>query len=294
MDVRHPAERCLLVHRRRGLGDRPHLRLLRSAVDRRHPDHLRGRTDVSGRGPFLAHVPGPRVSVFYTAPTAIRSLIKANEAAPATHPTQVRPEQPAHPGDGGRADQSGSLDLVLQERRVLALPRPRHVLADGDRRPHDHPAAWRDAAGAGILHAAAARHRGGDRRRDRARRAQRPGRPSGRQTSVAGNDPHDLGRPGTLQEVLLPGRAGRAPLPGRRRLDPRQDHRLLHDRGAHRRRAERLWSPDGHDGDRIRTGGEPAGGRGGGGRTSRRPDRRGRVRLRRAQAVPARRTSRQP
>jgi len=29
-----------------------------------------------------------KVSVFYTAPTAIRSLIKANEAAPATHPTK--------------------------------------------------------------------------------------------------------------------------------------------------------------------------------------------------------------
>ncbi|HEY4037473.1 MAG TPA: acetate--CoA ligase, partial [Burkholderiaceae bacterium] len=29
-----------------------------------------------------------KVSVFYTAPTAIRSLIKANEAAPATHPTR--------------------------------------------------------------------------------------------------------------------------------------------------------------------------------------------------------------
>ena len=53
------------------------------------------------------------------------------------------------------------------------LPDRRHLVADRNRRPHDHAAAGRDAARAGLVHAAAAGHHGGDRRRDRPRRAER-------------------------------------------------------------------------------------------------------------------------
>ena len=41
-------------------------------------------------------------------------------------------------------------------------------------------------------------HHGGDRRRDRPRRAERPGRHPRHQAAVAVDDPHDLGRPGAL------------------------------------------------------------------------------------------------
>ena len=47
VDVRHQDLRRLLVHRRRGLGHRPHLRRLRSAGGRRDAGDLRGRADVS-------------------------------------------------------------------------------------------------------------------------------------------------------------------------------------------------------------------------------------------------------
>ena len=100
-----------------------------------------------------------KVSVFYTAPTAIRSLIKAAEANEAVHPQQLRPGEPAHPRFGRRADQPGRLGVVPPARRRRPLPDRRHLLADRDRRPHDHAAARRDAAGAGLLHAAVPGHR---------------------------------------------------------------------------------------------------------------------------------------
>ena len=59
---------------------------------------------------------------------------------------------------------------------------------------------------------------------------------------------------------------------------------LLHDHGPHRRRAERLRPPAGHDGDRVGAGRQSDGGGGRGGRPARRHDRRGGVRVRRAEA----------
>ena len=107
---------------------------------------------------------------------------------------QLRPVQPAPARLGRRADQSGSLDVVLQECRPREMPDRRHLLADRNRRPHDHAAAGRNAHGAGLVHAAAAGHHGGDRRRNRARRAERAGRHPGGQASVAVDDPHHLER----------------------------------------------------------------------------------------------------
>ena len=154
------------------------------------------------------------VTIFYTAPTAIRSLIKAG-SRPAG---QVRPVQAARARHGGRADQSGSVDVVLHRGRAVALPDRRHVLADRDRRSHDHAAAGCDASGARIVHAAAAGHHGRHRRRDRARSSQRPGRAARDQAPLAVDDPHDLGRSRALQEVLLPGRPRRQAVSRRRRL----------------------------------------------------------------------------
>jgi hypothetical protein len=47
VDLRHQARRRLLVHRRRRLGHRPHLRRLRPARGGRHRGDLRGRADLS-------------------------------------------------------------------------------------------------------------------------------------------------------------------------------------------------------------------------------------------------------
>jgi acyl-coenzyme A synthetase/AMP-(fatty) acid ligase len=46
------------------------------------------------------------------------------------------------------------------------------------------------------------------------------GRHPGRQASVAVDDPHHLGRPGALQEELLPRGTRRQAVPGWRRRDP--------------------------------------------------------------------------
>ena len=111
-------------------------------------------------GRFWKMIQDHKVTVFYTAPTAIRSLIKAGGDLPKKYDLPVA----AHPRHGGRADQSGSLDVVPRDRRRRALPDRRYLVADRNRRPHDHAAARRDADQAGLLHAAAARHHGGHRR----------------------------------------------------------------------------------------------------------------------------------
>jgi acetyl-CoA synthetase len=51
---------------------------------------------------------------------------------------------------GRRADQSGSLGVVLQRRRRQALPDRRHLVADRNRRHHDHAAAGRHRSQAGF------------------------------------------------------------------------------------------------------------------------------------------------
>ncbi len=199
--------------------------------------------------------------MFYTAPTAIRSLIKAAETNAADASQALQARQPAPARLGGRADQSCGVGVVPPARGRRTMPDRRHLVADRDRRPHDHAAAGRDAAGAGFVHAAVPRHHRSDRRRDRRRRAQRARRHPGGQEAVAQHDPHDLGRPGAFQEELLPGRA-QGLLPGRRRREPRRRTRLLHDHRAHRRRAQRVGPPPGHDGDRVGAGGaHRAGGR---------------------------------
>jgi acyl-coenzyme A synthetase/AMP-(fatty) acid ligase len=95
-------------------------------------------------GRFWKMIQDHKVSIFYTAPTAIRSLIKAAEGNDAVHPKSYDLTQPAHPGLGGRADQPGRLGVVPPACRWRPLPHRRHLLADRDRRPHDHPAAGRD------------------------------------------------------------------------------------------------------------------------------------------------------
>jgi acetyl-CoA synthetase len=95
-----------------------------------------------------------KVTKFYTAPTAIRSLIKAAERTTGA-PGSLRPDEPPQVlGTVGEPINRGGLGVVPQAHRRRPLPDRRHLLADRDRRPHDHAAARRDAAGAGLVHAA--------------------------------------------------------------------------------------------------------------------------------------------
>ena len=89
------------------------------------------------------------VNIFYTAPTAIRSLMQAGE-----EPVKKTSRKSLRLlGLGRRADQSGSLGMVSSRRRRRALPDRRHLVADRDRRHPDHAAARRDEAEAGLRHA---------------------------------------------------------------------------------------------------------------------------------------------
>ena len=94
-------------------------------------------------GRFWKTIAEHKVTVFYTAPTAIRALIKASGVDAVDRAEELRPVEPAPPRHRRRADQSGSVDVVPREGRRRPLPDRRHVVADGDGRPHDHAAARR-------------------------------------------------------------------------------------------------------------------------------------------------------
>ena len=96
-----------------------------------------------------------KVNIFYTAPTAIRSLMGAGE-----EPVKKTSRSLAAPARiGRRADQSGGLGVVSSRRRRGALPDRRYLVADRDRRHPDHAAARRDDAQAGLGDAALLRRR---------------------------------------------------------------------------------------------------------------------------------------
>ena len=106
-------------------------------------------------GRFWKMIQDHKVTVFYTAPTAIRSLIKAprrRECMPKNYDLSSLRIL----GTVGEPINPGSVDVVPRARRRRPLPDRRHLVADRDRRPHDHAAAGRDAARARLVHAAAA------------------------------------------------------------------------------------------------------------------------------------------
>ncbi len=211
-------------------------------------------------GRFWQMIQKHKVTIFYTAPTAIRSLIKAAETNEAVHPKSYDLSSLRLLGSVGEPINPAAWEWYHQHVGGGRCP---IVDTFWQTETGGHAAARRDDAGAGLLHAALPGHHGRHRRRDRQRRAQWPGRHPGRQEAVAKHDPHDLRRPGALQEELLPERT-QGLLPGRRRRHPRRRDGLFHDHRPHRRRAERVRPPHGHDGDRVGPGQlHRAGGRGG-------------------------------
>ena len=107
--VRPPRRRYLLVHGRHRLDHRAQLRGLRPARGRRHRVHVR-------RGAQLRRIrtaggtssSGYRITILYTAPTAIRTFIKWGDQCPDDHDLRAC----GCWARVGEADQSRGLDVV--------------------------------------------------------------------------------------------------------------------------------------------------------------------------------------
>ena len=82
-----------------------------------------------------------KVNIFYTAPTAIRALMREGDDPVKATLAQIT----AAAGHGRRADQPRSLGLVLPCGGRRPLPDRRYLVADRNRRHSDQPAARRHA-----------------------------------------------------------------------------------------------------------------------------------------------------
>ena len=274
-DLQARGGRVLVLGRRR-LGHRP---LATSSTGRcstaRRRVMYEGAPDYPHKGIWWELCERYGVTIFYTAPTAIRACMKWGVGAPA----EARPVVAAAARHGRRADQPEGVALVPQGDRRRALPDRRHLVADRDRRDHDHAAARASPrrSRARPTHAVP-RHR-------RRRRRRGDGKPvdDGQgllvlTRPVAGDAAHALqgGRP-LRRDVLREVRQGDLP---RRRRRAQGRGRLLLGHRPHRRRRQRLRPPAldgrGRVGDRR----APEGRRGGRDRPGRRGHRPGDLRVR--------------
>ena len=122
-----------------------------------------GTPTVPDGGRFWRNCQNHGVTVFYTAPTAIRALMKLGDELPTKY-------------DLSRLRLLGSVgepinpEAWMWYHRVIGggpLPDRRHLVADRDRCDPHRAAAGRDGHQARLVHAAAAGDRGGHRRRSR-------------------------------------------------------------------------------------------------------------------------------
>jgi hypothetical protein len=102
---------------------------------------------------FWRMIQAHKVTIFYTAPTAIRALIKAAESDAAVHPRNFDLSSLRLLGTVGEPINPAAWEWYHREDRWRPLPHRRHLLADRNRWPHDHAAAGRPRADAGLLHA---------------------------------------------------------------------------------------------------------------------------------------------
>jgi acetyl-CoA synthetase len=158
---------CLLVHRRHRLGHRPHVHRIRTARRRRDRGRVRGVPTYPGCGRFWQTIAKHKVSIFYTAPTAIRALVKATGVTPSTAPKNY---------DLSSLRLLGTVGEPINPEAWMWY----HEQVGGGRCPIVDTW-WQTETGGhmitplpgvtatvpGFVHAAAAGHHGGDRRRDR-------------------------------------------------------------------------------------------------------------------------------
>ena len=149
-----------------------------------------GAPNWPNEGRFWEIIEKYRVTIFYTAPTAIRSFIKWGDQWVDKHDLRA----PAAARHGRRRDQSRSVDVVSPQDRPRALPDRRYLVADRDRRDHDVAAARRDSHQARKLHQAAAGNRAGDRRFIGQAGAGGSRRMAGDDQALARHAARDLGR----------------------------------------------------------------------------------------------------
>ncbi len=222
------------------------------------------------------------VTIFYTAPTAIRACMKWGAEHVAAHDlSKLRLL--------GTVGEPINPKAWLWYREVVGggtLPDRRHLVADRDRRDHDHDASRGAVRQAGVGGDAASRGRRGGLRRGRRGRARRSAGPARAATAVAGDAAHAVPRRRSLRgDVLLEVAGVSGHLPGRRRGEARR-RRLLLGHRPRRRRHQRLRPPHEHGGDRVGDRLAPQGRRGGGDRAARRGHRPGDRRLRDARGRP--------
>ena len=126
-----------------------------------------GAPNWPDEGRFWKIIEDYRVSILYTAPTAIRAFMKWGEQFPRKYDLSSLRLL----GTRRRADQSRGVDVVSPRHRRRALPDRRHLVADRDRRHHDLPPARRHADHPRLGDPPAARHRPRDRHQGRQRRS---------------------------------------------------------------------------------------------------------------------------
>jgi acetyl-CoA synthetase len=144
-------------------------------------------------GRFWKMIQDHKVSIFYTAPTAIRSLIKAAEANDAVHPKSYNLSSLRLLGSVGEPINPAAWEWYHQHVGGGRSPNCGHLLANRNRWSHDHATAWRDTHGARLLHLAFPWHSSCHRGRNRQRHAQWPRRYFGGQAPLAFHDSHHLG-----------------------------------------------------------------------------------------------------
>ena len=155
-------------------------------------------------GRFWEMIAKHRVTVFYTAPTAIRSLIKLAETDPKVHPDRFDLSSLRLLGTVGEPINPAAWTWYYEHVGHSHCPvidtwwqteTGGHMIAP-------MPGATPLVPGSCTL--AAAGHHGCGGRRNRAGRAERAGRHSGRQAPVAVDAAQRLGRSGPLQKELFP------------------------------------------------------------------------------------------
>ena len=144
--LRLSRRRRLLVHRRCRLGHRPQLHRLWPAAERRDHADVRGRAELPDQFPLLgSHRQAQGQHLLHRADRDPRADAGGDDAG---EEDLARLAAPAR--IGRRADQSGSLGMVLPRGRRRPLPDRRYLVADRNRRHSDHAAAGRDRAEAGF------------------------------------------------------------------------------------------------------------------------------------------------
>ena len=129
-----------------------------------------------------------KVSIYYTAPTLIRTFMKWGRDIPGKYDLSSLRVL----GSVGEPINPEAWMWYRENDRPRQLPDRGHLVADRDRRDHDLPAARRHGHQAGLGHGAAARHqRHRGQRRGHPRRQGR-GRLPGDRQAVAGHAAHHL------------------------------------------------------------------------------------------------------